>query len=105
MFEVGACILYVEVGTCILYVTWTYAGTETAADADMANHPPHYNQHPAGIEAIDVIESNPFYNLAAAMKYLWRVSWGSKHNGIEDLEKAVWHTNREIARRKEAGNG
>lgn len=67
--------------------------------ADMVNHPPHYNQHPKGIECIDIIEANPFANLAFAMKYLWRVSWGSKGNDIEDLQKAVWFIEREIGRR------
>lgn len=68
---------------------------------DMVNHPPHYTAHPKGIECIDVIEDNPFYNLAAAMKYLWRVSWGGKFDDLEDLEKAVWYVQREITRRRD----
>ena len=67
---------------------------------DMVNHPPHYNGHPTGIECIDVIEENPFSNLSAAMKYLWRVSWGSKGRDEEDLKKAAWYIEREISRRK-----
>lgn len=67
---------------------------------DMVNHPPHYNGHPKGIECIDVIEDNPFLNLGTAMKYLWRVSWGSKGRDEEDLEKAVWFIKRELSRRK-----
>jgi hypothetical protein len=67
---------------------------------EMVDHPRHYQGHPKGIEAIDVIEDNPFSNLSNAMKYLWRVSWGSKENDIQDLEKAVWSINREIARRQ-----
>lgn len=66
---------------------------------DMVNHPPHYTAHPKGIECIDVIEDNPFLNLGNAMKYIWRVSWGSKGRDIEDLEKAVWYVQREIKRR------
>ena len=66
---------------------------------DPVNHPSHYTGHPAGIECIDVIEANTFYNLAAAMKYIWRVSWGSKDNDIQDLEKAAWYIRREIDRR------
>ena len=69
------------------------------AENDPVNHPSHYNGHPAGIECIDVIEANTFYNLAAAMKYIWRVSWGSKDNDIQDLEKAAWYIRREIDRR------
>ena len=66
---------------------------------DPVNHPSHYTGHPAGIECIDVIEANTFYNLAAAMKYIWRVSWGSKDDDIQDLEKAAWYIRREIDRR------
>ena len=73
--------------------------------ADMVNHPPHYNQHPKGIECIDVIEENPFPNLANAMRYLWRVSWGGKFNDLEDLEKAKWYVEREISRRRKKING
>ena len=66
---------------------------------DRVNHPAHYNSHPKNIEAIDVIEDNPFVNLGNAMKYLWRVSWGSKGHDDEDLAKAVWYIERERSRR------
>ena len=69
-------------------------------EPDMVNHPPHYTSHPKGFECIDVIEDNPFPNLASAMKYLWRVSWGGKFDDLEDLEKAVWYVQREITRRR-----
>ena len=62
---------------------------------DMVNHPPHYTQHPSGVECIDIIEWLP-YNIGAAIKYLWRV--GRKHDALEDLKKARWHIDREIAR-------
>lgn len=68
-------------------------------EQEMVNHPPHYNGHPKGIEAIDVIEDNPFMNLGNAMKYLWRVSWGSKGHDDEDLAKAIWYIERERSRR------
>lgn len=68
---------------------------------DMVNHPKHYVSHPKRIECIDVIEDNPFVNLASAMKYLWRVSWGSKGRDIEDMKKAIWFINREIYRREQ----
>ena len=73
--------------------------TEAETETEMVNHPPHYNGHPKGIEAIDVIEDNPFVNLGNAMKYLWRVSWGSKGHDDEDLAKAVWYIERERSRR------
>lgn len=65
----------------------------------MVSRPPHYNQHPKGIECIYIIEDNPFYNLGTAMKYLWRVSWGSKDNDLQDLEKAKQYIDFEIRRR------
>lgn len=78
-------------------------GPETVQSVDMVNHPPHYNQHPKGIECIDVIEDNPFLNLGNAMRYLWRVSWGGKWDSDEDLKKAIWFIQREIQRRAKRG--
>lgn len=66
----------------------------------MVHNPPHYNSHPKGIEAIDIIEDAPTLCLGNAMKYLWRVSWGGKGNDVEDLEKAVWYIERELLRRR-----
>jgi hypothetical protein len=67
--------------------------------ADNVNHPKHYNSHPAGIECIDVVEHLPF-NVGNAIKYLWRAD---HKNGIEDLRKAAWYVNREIARLERKG--
>lgn len=61
------------------------------------NHPDHYNQHPANIECIDVIEWFNF-NIGSAIKYLWRADF--KQSAVEDLEKAAWYIQREIERRK-----
>jgi hypothetical protein len=74
---------------------WKRGPIEATLDADMVNHPPHYKGHPKGIECIDIIEDAPF-NIAAAMKYLWRVTWGSKGRKIEDCEKAIWYIQRHI---------
>ena len=71
---------------------------------DMVNHPPHYNAHPKGIECIDVIEDCGSPLLANVIKYLWRVSWGSKGRDLEDLKKARWYLDREIARREIAAH-
>lgn len=62
---------------------------------DNVNHPLHYNNHPAGIECIDVIEEFCF-NIGSAMKYLWR--YEIKGHAVEDLEKAIWYIQREIDR-------
>ena len=62
---------------------------------DMVNHPDHYTDHPTGIECIDIIEHMPF-NRGAAIKYIWRA--GKKEDIVEDLKKARWFIEREIAR-------
>ena len=62
---------------------------------DSVNHPKHYTSHPSGIECITVTEHMNF-NLGNAMKYIWRA--GEKGNLKQDLEKARWYLDREIAR-------
>lgn len=62
--------------------------------ADNVNHPPHYNAHPSGIEAIDICEHLSFC-LGNAVKYVWRA--GQKGDRIEDLKKALWYLDRELA--------
>ena len=59
-----------------------------------SNHPLHYNQHPAGVECIDIIEGYS-YNVGNAMKYLWRA--GLKGSALDDLRKAQVSIAREIA--------
>ncbi|WP_301154339.1 DUF3310 domain-containing protein [Metapseudomonas otitidis] len=66
---------------------------------DTVNHPPHYNDHPSGIECIEVTELLPF-NLGNAFKYVFR---HRKKNGQEDLLKAEWYLTREQERPKRAG--
>ena len=67
---------------------------------DTVNHPSHYNQHPAGIECIDVVEHMNF-NLGNAIKYIWRAGLKPGSTSIRDLEKAQWYVNREIQRKKQ----
>ena len=38
---------------------------------DPINHPPHYTQHPSGVECITITEHYNF-NVGNAIKYLWR---------------------------------
>jgi hypothetical protein len=71
------------------------AGEKTMKD--MVNHPPHYTSHPSGVECIQITEHMGFC-LGNALKYIWRANL--KNNAIEDLEKAVFYLNREIAKRK-----
>ena len=65
---------------------------------DMVNHPPHYTSHQSGIETIQITEHMNFC-LGNAIKYILRADLKGKK--IEDLEKAVWYINREIARVKD----
>lgn len=70
----------------------------TTMPADMVNKPPHYRGHPSGIECIQITEHMGF-NLGNAVKYIWRCDL--KKDAIEDLEKAKWYLEREIAKRKQ----
>lgn len=58
-------------------------------------NPNHYRTHPSGIEAIQITEHMNFC-LGNAVKYIWRS--GLKGDAIEDLKKARWYLDREIAR-------
>jgi hypothetical protein len=64
---------------------------------DAVNHPKHYTKHPSGVECIQITEHMNFCK-GNAVKYIWRA--GEKSNEIEDLEKARWYLDREIARLK-----
>jgi len=65
--------------------------------SDAVNHPRHYLSHPSGIECIEVTRHMGF-NLGNAIKYVWRADL--KDNAIEDLKKAVWYIQDEIAKRE-----
>lgn len=56
-------------------------------------HPKHYTAHPSGVECIQVTEHFSFLR-GNAIKYLWRAD---HKGGIEDLKKARWYIDREIA--------
>jgi hypothetical protein len=58
-------------------------------------NPNHYKSHPSGIECIQITEHLNFCR-GNAIKYLWRA--GEKGDVIEDLRKAKWYVEREIAR-------
>jgi hypothetical protein len=70
--------------------------TARAATDDAVEHPPHYTSHPSGIECIEVTEHMTFC-LGNAVKYIWRAGLKSP-DAIEDLKKAAWYIEREIAR-------
>lgn len=68
---------------------------------ERVNHPDYYNQHPSGIECIEIIRHYCF-DIGNAIKYLWRAglkkesSMSDKQKEIEDLRKAIWYINDRI---------
>ena len=62
---------------------------------DSVNHPKHYTEHPSGVECVEITEHMNFC-VGNAIKYLWRA--GLKGEQVEDLRKARWYIDREIAR-------
>jgi hypothetical protein len=73
-------------------------GIDTKSDA--VNHPPHYRA--GGVETIDFIEAKDLnYRLGNVVKYVSRA--GKKESDpLEDLKKARWYLDREIAVRERA---
>lgn len=68
--------------------------------SDLVNHPPHYRD--GGIEVIDFIEAKDLnYRLGNVVKYVSRAGKKSS-DPVQDLEKAAWYLQREIAARKSA---
>lgn len=65
--------------------------------SDKVNHPKHYTSHPSNIECIDVVEHFSFC-IANVIKYCWRADL--KGSPVEDLKKARWYLDREIAKRE-----
>lgn len=62
---------------------------------EAVNHPRHYNVHPSGVEAIEVMELLPT-NRALAVKHLWRCGKKEIAPHLEDLRKALWYLKREL---------
>jgi hypothetical protein len=65
--------------------------------SDTVNHPAHYTSHPSGVECIAITEHMSFC-LGNVIKYIWRAD--EKGATLEDLKKARWYLNREIAKRE-----
>ena len=62
---------------------------------DPVNSPRHYTSHSSGIECIQITEHMNFC-LGNAIKYIYRA--GKKGDTVQDLSKAIWYLQREIAR-------
>lgn len=70
---------------------------------EMVNHPAHYGGADDPYEAIKVIEAwGLSFHLGSLLKYVKRC--GKKNDEIEELEKARWYLDREIANRKRERN-
>ncbi len=70
--------------------------------SDPVHHPAHYKSE-GGMEVIDVIENFGLgFRLGNTVKYILRA--GKKGNRLEDLKKARWYLDREIAK-EEASAG
>lgn len=70
-----------------------------APDPDPVHHPSHYTSHASGVECIQITRHMGF-NLGNAFKYIWRADL--KGAAIQDLEKAIFYIQDEIAKRKAA---
>lgn len=75
--------------------------------SDIVNHPEHYTG--GGIETIDFIEAKGLgFNLGNVVKYVSRCGHKKSRGlsadakALQDLEKAQWYLEREIAIRKGA---
>ena len=74
---------------------------EQLTKPDQVNHPKHYTSHPSGVECIEITR-HMGYNLGNAVKYIWRCDL--KRDAIEDLRKAIWYLQDELAVREEKQN-
>lgn len=60
------------------------------------NHPSHYTAY-KGVEVIELTEQMNF-NRGNAVKYIARAGLKNPDTEVEDLRKALWYIEREIAR-------
>lgn len=71
------------------------AGQPAPDEATDPINPTHYRSHPSGVEVIRITEHMNFC-LGNSVKYILRA--GLKGDAVEDLKKARWYIDREIAR-------
>lgn len=81
---------------CLYHAELARGPNQPVRAPDTVNHPPHYKAK--GLEAIDVMEAFAPTNIhrASALKYLLRAGRKTA-SPIEDLEKARWYIERELA--------
>lgn len=84
------------------YIELVNAPLEPKPDA--VAHPKHYNQ--GKIEVIEFIEDKKLnYHRGNAIKYISRAGIKNKDKEIEDLRKAIWYLQREIATIEASNSG
>ena len=85
----------------IMMDDYKMATLECEIEDDPVNHPSHYTT--GKIECIDyILDKELDFCRGNAVKYITRAGRKDPDKEIEDLEKAVFYLNREIARLKEA---
>lgn len=95
-FEDNAIVIKERVDRFKPTVPWQ----ERALSSDSVSHPPHYaNGWSNGAEVIDLTEHLSFC-LGNVVKYVCRAGRKDPDKYVEDLEKARWYLDREIARAK-----
>jgi len=68
---------------------------------DLVNKPPHYTD--GGVDTLNFIEAKDLnYRLGNVVKYVVRCGKKANSDPVQDLEKAAFYLNREIAARKGA---
>lgn len=60
---------------------------------DKVINPPHYCEHPSGVECITIAEHFDFC-IGNVIKYVWRA--GLKGHSLDDYKKAMWYLQRKI---------
>ena len=78
-------------------ITEPLTPTHTAwySERNNVTHPVHYTSHPSGVECLQITEHMNFC-LGNVMKYVWRADLKGE---VEDLKKARFYLDREIALR------
>lgn len=71
------------------------------SESDPVNHPSHYTAY-EGLEIIDLTEQMSF-NRGNAVKYIARAGLKDPATEVQDLQKARWYLDREIARLSRPG--
>jgi hypothetical protein len=64
---------------------------------DPVDNPKHYTTDPSGVECIQITRHRN-YNIGNAIKYLWRAGLKDANPSTQDLRKAIFYIQDEIAR-------